>query len=101
MSFSETLRALRFSYHKTQKALAEVLHVPESTYRSWESGKCLPSYKALDNIVHTLIYACDLSTGAQYAHDLQNKFNIEKAGKGKHKNAITKRKKNKKQYSDT
>ena len=96
MSFSDTLRDLRFTYHKTQKALAEILNVPESTYRSWESGKCLPSYKTLENIVHILIYSCDLSTGAQYAHELQNKFNIEKAGKGKHKNGVAKCKKRKK-----
>lgn len=46
MSFSKAIREIRKSAFLSQETFAQTLGVSFTTVNRWESGKCVPSYKA-------------------------------------------------------
>ena len=50
MSFSEDIKEIRKQALMSQTDFAEELHVSFSTVNRWETGKTLPTYKAMKSI---------------------------------------------------
>ena len=50
MSFSEEIKRIRQKQLLSQSDLEEELGVSFTTVNRWETGKCLPSYKAMKSI---------------------------------------------------
>lgn len=48
--FALRLRQIRIKAGLSQKDFAEIIGVPEGTYKSWEHGIALPNYKNRDVI---------------------------------------------------
>lgn len=48
VSFGLLLKRERIKYRMTQRAFAEKLKVPYSSYKNWEMGLNLPSFERVD-----------------------------------------------------
>lgn len=49
--FKFELKRLRMKLRATQQRMATDLKIPYSTYKSWEQGKCLPTFVNLERVI--------------------------------------------------